>query len=156
MKVDEKNMIDLQDLYLTFKSELWGLANRILCDEAEAEDIVHEVFGELCGDPDRPSLEPHPRAYLCQAVRNRATNLIHRRQRECECRKLGGLDDGLDDDGDAWFVQAGIDDEGHPVDEDGNCKGGGCWNAILDGTYGERMAGDGCPEYDHYNDPENY
>jgi len=72
----------LQELYDTLAPWVLGLAHRILHDEAEAEDVVSDVFVKVwrqvhTHDPGRGPLVP----WILSITRNRALDELRRRRR---------------------------------------------------------------------------
>jgi RNA polymerase sigma-70 factor (ECF subfamily) len=68
-------------LYRSHRSGLFTYALSLLGDETAAEDVVHDVFGSLCESPPRAH---DLRAFVVRCVRNRALDLLRRRQRSKE------------------------------------------------------------------------
>ncbi|KJD43725.1 RNA polymerase sigma factor [Paenibacillus terrae] len=81
---------DLEDLYLSCKSELLGYLLRILHDKQDAEDLLHECFIRFIrASPDLP--QDRIRFYLLRIARNLAIDIIRKRKRMggyTSCREL--------------------------------------------------------------------
>ena len=64
------------DIFRTYYPNLVGFADSMLRDRAAAEDVAQEVMLELWRRRSNIVLETSLRAYLFQATRNRALNLL--------------------------------------------------------------------------------
>ncbi len=83
--IDSKEDQDkLEQIYLTYKSPMYNVANSILKNEADAEDVVHTVFFKIIEKhlSFLLSLDSEKRIkyYLLAATRNTALNHIHKPQ----------------------------------------------------------------------------
>lgn len=73
----------LEKLYLAYRSLMFSLANKILKNDEDAEDAVHEAFISMAAnadsflDPDNPSTK----AYVSLVAECKAIDLYRRRQR---------------------------------------------------------------------------
>ena len=71
-------------LYERHHGAAYRFARRLLCDEAAAEDAVHDCFLELVGRPGFDPARGTLRNYLYGMVRHRALRIFRRAGRECE------------------------------------------------------------------------
>lgn len=71
---------DLEDLYLSHKSELLGYLLRIVHNKQDAEDLLHECFIRFIrASPDLP--EDRIRFYLLRIAKNLAIDIIRKRKK---------------------------------------------------------------------------
>ncbi|MGG4217784.1 RNA polymerase sigma factor [Paenibacillus jamilae] len=71
---------DLEDLYLSHKSELLGYLLRIVHNKQDAEDLLHECFIRFIrAAPDLP--EDRIRFYLLRIAKNLAIDVIRKRKK---------------------------------------------------------------------------
>jgi RNA polymerase sigma factor (sigma-70 family) len=69
------------DLYDRFRRPAFGLARRILADDALAEDVLQEVFLDVWRDPDAFDLERGSfAAWLMAAVHHKAVDAVRREE----------------------------------------------------------------------------
>ena len=66
-------------LYETHREEMLAVARAIVGDDLDAEEVVQEVFIELCGNNRKIRDEIR---YLTRAVKNRAIDFVRKRERE--------------------------------------------------------------------------
>ena len=72
------NQSTLEMLFRKHRTRLLAEARAMLYDEAEAQDVVSELFAELLKR--QPEVEAgRELAYLCESVRNRCRNVIARK-----------------------------------------------------------------------------
>lgn len=87
-------MIDktiLHRLFCRHYSEMIHLARTLLYDDAEAEDVVQDVFVRLMESDIQPA-EDKVRAYLTRAIRNGCINRIRQKSMTEQLRGLYSLD----------------------------------------------------------------
>ena len=87
-------MIDKTILHRLFSrhyNEMSHLARTLLYDDAEAEDVVQDVFVRLMESDIQPA-EEKVRAYLMTAVRNGCINRIRKKTQAEKYRKLYSMD----------------------------------------------------------------
>lgn len=70
---------ELEDLFKQHYRQMYQLANELLHDEAESQDVVHDVFVQLLTSP-REVRADGSEAFLKTCVRNRCLNLLRDRQ----------------------------------------------------------------------------
>lgn len=71
---------DVEDLYLSCKSDLLGYLLRILHNKQDAEDLLHECFIRFIrASPDLP--QDRIRFYLLRIAKNLAIDLIRKRKK---------------------------------------------------------------------------
>lgn len=97
----------LSEIYQRHAGAVFGLARRVLSDNAEAEDVTQEVFLALWNQPER--FDPHRgtlRTFLLTNAHSRAVDLVRARVRRAErehreaaerTRSLAALDRELED-----------------------------------------------------------
>lgn len=70
-------------IYDTYKHFLFQVASRILHNQQDTEDVLHEAFVTILANIDRISEldSPQTRAYLVSIVENRAIDLYRKKQR---------------------------------------------------------------------------
>ncbi len=64
----------LGPMYAQYRVDMVSLANALLFDKAQAEDVVHEVFARLAQNGDKIRITHNLHSYLLQAVANTARN----------------------------------------------------------------------------------
>jgi RNA polymerase sigma-70 factor (ECF subfamily) len=67
-------------LYLRHATALWGFAYSLVHSDADAEEIVHDVFLAIWGRHETWEVSTGVIPYLFRAVRNRATNYLRHRR----------------------------------------------------------------------------
>lgn len=72
----DKKVIYFEQLYLNYHGRLVLYANKYLHDVELAKDVVQEVFSILWRQQENRVLNGNTKAYLFQAVRNKALNCI--------------------------------------------------------------------------------
>ena len=82
-------------LYEKYKDYLLTLAKGLLGEQAEAEDVVHDVFVSFARSAGRFQLTGSLRGYLATCVSNRARDKIRARKRRAEA--LGPETPGVSD-----------------------------------------------------------
>ncbi|MGZ0042845.1 RNA polymerase sigma factor [Paenibacillus ottowii] len=71
---------ELEDLYVSCKSDLFGYLLRILHNKQDAEDLLHECFVRFIrASPDLP--EDRIRFYLMRIAKNLAIDVIRKRKK---------------------------------------------------------------------------
>lgn len=90
----------LEALYRSERSRLFTYALSLLADESAAEDVVQDVFRKLCQSP---PVARDLRAFVYRSVRNRALDILRRRQRDreraCQNVSIYAMDEGAGWDG---------------------------------------------------------
>lgn len=82
----------LETLFRRHYRQLHRLATLLLHDDAEAKDIVHDVFAKLIDSPDKTLREETAAAFLLTSVRNRCLNVIRGRKIQERIERLYLLD----------------------------------------------------------------
>lgn len=108
-------MTDIERLFREHYEAMYTLARCILYDDAEAKDMVSDVFTRLLEDG-TVLLPSTAKGYLLRAVRNRCLNaLSHKSMRE-RVEKMLPLETTDDDDDERWqAVTEAIDSLEPPV-----------------------------------------
>lgn len=80
---DPRDRSKFEQLYTKYKDLMYYTANRILRNEQDAEDAVHNAFLAIVGNvPKIPAVEsPKTRAYVVTIVENKAIDLYRKKQR---------------------------------------------------------------------------
>lgn len=73
------NQSTFKELYLSQWPQLYGLALRILANEADAADAVQDVFGKLLEESGKLGEVESPKAYAATLTRRRCIDLLRRR-----------------------------------------------------------------------------
>lgn len=72
------NQNELETLFRRYRARLLAEARAMIYDDAEAQDVVSELFAELLRR--QPDVEVgRELAYLCESVRNRCRNVLARK-----------------------------------------------------------------------------
>lgn len=82
---------DFERLFKDYYSLLFRVAYGMLCDEEESHDVVHEVF-EAVWTKDVVIQRSTEKEFLVRSVHNRCVNLIARKDREEQLKKLYPLE----------------------------------------------------------------
>ena len=104
--IGETDKRQFEQIYLTYRKQMFAVARAYLPNDADAEDAVHDVFLRVasgCWDSVRSiDNETDLRNYLLKAVKNRALNLLDRR-----AQKNLSLEEDFQDS----LLPGGTDDE---------------------------------------------
>ncbi len=73
------NQSTFKELYLSQWPQLYGLASRILANEADAADAVQDVFQRLLEESDSLDKVESPKAYASTLTRRRCIDMLRRR-----------------------------------------------------------------------------
>ena len=77
-RMDEKSF---EDLFRTYFSPLMSFAKKILSDEEDAREVVHQVFVNLWEKKEKIDLSEPMKSYLFTSVHNRSLNMIRDRKK---------------------------------------------------------------------------
>lgn len=80
---DPRDRSKFEQLYTRYKDLMYYTANRILRNEQDAEDAVHNAFLAIVGNiPKIPAVDsPKTRAYVVTIAENKAIDLYRKKQR---------------------------------------------------------------------------
>ena len=84
LKYQHGNIVAMCRIYEKYKDYLLTLAKGLLGDQAEAEDVVHDVFVSFARSAGQFQLTGSLRAYLATCVRNLARDKIRLRSRQAQ------------------------------------------------------------------------
>lgn len=91
----ELDRAGLEGLFREHYRALCGFAMGYLRDVAQAEDLVQDVFAKLWEERGKLQIRTAPKAYLFNAVRNRALNVLAKRGKTCPLHE-GMMDVAVD------------------------------------------------------------